>query len=62
MLKAYFKVMSTLLFIFVQVGIILPTLLSSNDWFVYSLGWFLILVINPVVLWWVLRRVKLRED
>ena len=46
----YFKLLGVLLFFLLQLTSVLPYYFSSNEWWEFSLGWFIVLVIDPIVI------------
>lgn len=50
MLSLYFKVVAVLLFFLLQFIFVLPYYMSSNEWWEFTLGWFIVLVIDPIVI------------
>ena len=51
MLLVYFKTLAVLLFFILQFVFVLPYYMSSNEWWEFTLGWFIILVIDPIVIY-----------
>ena len=50
-MKFYFKTLATILFFILQFTWVLPYYISSNEWWEFTLGWFIILVIDPIVIY-----------
>ena len=50
MLSLYFKVVAVLLFFLLQFIFVLPYCMSSSEWWEFTLGWFIVLVIDPIVI------------
>jgi hypothetical protein len=50
MLSLYFKVVAVLLFFLLQFIFVLPYYMSSSEWWEFTLGWFIVLVIDPIVI------------
>jgi hypothetical protein len=51
MLLVYFKTLAVLLFFILQFVFVLPYYMSSNQWWEFTLGWFIVLVIDPIVIY-----------
>lgn len=51
----YFKLLGVLLFFTLQFIFILPYCMSSNQWWEFALGWFILLVIDPIVVYRLLK-------
>lgn len=54
----YFKILAFIAFIAVQFLFLLPYTISSNEWYEFGLGWFIIFVLDPLVFYAVYKRVK----
>ena len=50
MLSLYFKVLAVLLFFVLQFIFVLPYYMSSSEWWEFTLGWFIVLVIDPIII------------
>ena len=51
MLLIYFKVLAVLLFFLLQFIFVLPYYMSSAEWWEFTLGWFILLIIDPIVIY-----------
>lgn len=51
MLLVYFKTLAVLLFFILQFVFVLPYYMSSTQWWEFTLGWFILLVVNPIVVY-----------
>ena len=47
----YFKTLAVILFFILQYVFVLPHYISSNDWWEFTLGWFILLVIDPILIY-----------
>lgn len=50
-MKFYFKTLAVVTFFILQFVFVLPYYFSSNDWAEFTLGWFIVLVIDPIVIY-----------
>lgn len=46
----YFKILAVLLFFILQFAVVLPYYFSSKEWWEFTLGWFIVLVIDPIII------------
>jgi hypothetical protein len=58
-MKTFFKFLSFVVIFILQLGWILPNLISSNDWILFTLGWFILLIVDPLIVFWYLKQIKL---
>jgi hypothetical protein len=58
MLKLYFKVLGVVLLFGLQFIFALPYYLSSNNWLEFTLGCFLIAVVDPIIVWHLCTKAK----
>ena len=57
-MKTYFKVLAILLIFVVQFILVLPYYISSNDWYEFFLGWFIILIVDPIIIYKIYKELK----
>lgn len=57
-MKTYFKVLSIILLFALQFLFVLPYYISSNDWYEFFLGWFIILVVDPIIIYRIFKELK----
>ena len=57
-MKTYFKVLSIILLFALQFLFVLPYYISSNDWYEFFLGWFIILVVDPMIVYKIYKEYK----
>lgn len=57
-MKTYFKILGIVLLFALQILFILPYYMSSNEWFEFVLGWFIILVVDPIIIYKIYKELK----
>jgi hypothetical protein len=50
-MKMYFKILGIVLLFALQFLFVLPYYISANDWYEFFLGWFIILVVDPCIVY-----------
>jgi len=50
-MKKYFEILGIILIFVLQFLFILPYYISSNDWYEFVFGWFIILVVDPIIIY-----------
>jgi len=58
-MKGYFKFLGFATLFVLQLGWILPNLISSNDWMLFTLGWLILLVVDPLIVFLYLKQLKI---
>ena len=58
----FYKFLGFVVLFILQLGWILPNLISSNDWILFGLGWFILLIVDPYVIYWFLKQLKLTNE
>lgn len=57
-MKTYFKVLAILLIFAIQFLFVLPYYISSNEWYEFLLGWFIILIVDPIIIYKIFKELK----
>jgi|688.fasta_scaffold123664_3 hypothetical protein len=58
-MNAYLKFLSFVTIFVLQFGWILPNLISSADWLLFTFGWIILLVFDPLLIFLYLKHLKL---
>jgi hypothetical protein len=56
MLKLYFKVLGVIVLFGLQIAVALPYYFSSSNWYDFTTGWFIVLVADPVIVWYLIAK------
>ncbi len=57
-MKKYFEILGIILIFVLQFLFILPYYISSNDWYEFVFGWFIILVVDPIIIYNIYKNYK----
>lgn len=56
MLTLYFKVLGVIVLFGLQIVFALPYYFSSSNWYDFTVGWFITLVVDPVIIWYLISK------
>lgn len=60
-MKMYFKILGITLLFGSQYAFLLPYYFSSTDWWEFLLGWFILLVIDPIIIWKLIKDFRIKK-
>lgn len=58
----FYKFLGFVVLFILQLGWILPNLISSNDWIMFGLGWLILLIIDPYIIYLFLKQLKFTNN
>lgn len=61
-MKTYFKILGIALLFSLQYIFVLPYYFSSNNWWEFLLGWFILLVIDPIIIWKLTENYRIKKE
>lgn len=56
MLTLYFKVLGVIVLFGLQIVFALPYYFSSSNWYDFTVGWLITLVVDPVIIWYLISK------